>query len=204
MKGRFHLWILSLVVLVLAATAGPASAQTGQRKVGGRVQTLPDVQRRLERGPNAVLFLGRSEVDRQICEIFLATYQSTFALDSQKLIFFTRRSDYMKPAIDCGKLKEAYDVGILNELDDDLQITQFRPTRVLMLVCRDARGTLMNKGFVVFDSADPDSIQGKFNAFEKHYRKGPGAWEDQQQLDRPFEVLTFLTGWIPGKNTPCR
>jgi len=73
-----------------------------------------------------------------------------------------------------------------------------------MIICQNARGQYVNKGYVIFDRLDTSSIQDKFLLFHSYYKKGPNTWTDAKRIDKPFEVLSILSDRLPPKNTACR
>jgi hypothetical protein len=186
-----------------AAQPGPSSAPSS-RPVGARVDTSDAIIASLRTGYHAILFLGRGATDQRICQVFVDTYSDGFLVPHTKVIYFARRSTYADATLDCRKLTQAYDVRVQTELDDDLRLGQFTQPRLLMIICRDRSDQFIDKGHVVFDSDDGDSIQRKFTAFESYYRKGPDAWSDRKEIDKPFEVLNLLTYVVPQKNTACK
>jgi hypothetical protein len=176
--------------------------------VGGKVDTLAGVQRGLNQGYRAVLLLGLEPLDGRVCRIFLQAYHdSLIEGESDKLIYFPRKASYSDTAHLCDELNAAYDTQLLFQLNEGDLLSAMRPGPTLMIVCRDARGELVNKGYVAFSRSDADNVlQRRFIAFDSYYRKGPTAWRDGRQIDGSMDLLDALGHLVlfrSPKNTPC-
>jgi hypothetical protein len=190
-----------------AAPAHPAAS--GPRKpVGGHVDTLSAVETSLRSGYHAVLLLGIEPLDSKICRIFVNTYGDSFVLETEKVIYFTKRTTYSDPTIKCDQLAAAYDSQILFDLNEGDLLSGLPTAPTLMIVCRDPRGELVNKGYVLFSQRDGDNVvQRRFAAFDSYYRKGPAGWEDGKLIDGSLDLLDSIKNLIffrSAKNTPCR
>jgi len=205
MRWRCIGWLLALALLASEPAAIAQPARTGRTPaddVSAKVETRQEIITRMQRGYHAILFLGRGTGDQTICEVFRDTYADSFFLSSDKLIYFPRRAS--APAtIDCARLASSYDSRIQAELDDDLQLARFGQPRMLMVICRDAQGHFVNKGYVLFDDFDRDHIQQKITVFDVYYRKGPRTWRDAKPIDERG-MLPIVANMLPAKNTPCR
>jgi len=176
--------------------------------VGGKVDTLAAVQQGLNQGYRAVLLLGLEPLDSRVCRIFLQAYHDSLTQgESDKLIYFPRKASYADTAHLCEELNAAYDTQLLFQLNEGDLLADMRPGPTLMIVCRDARGELVNKGYVAFSNSDADNVlQRRFIAFDSYYRKGPAAWRDGKQIDGSMDLLDTLGNLIlfrSPKNTPC-
>ncbi len=193
-----------------AAPLTPATPPTPAQHfpVGGKVDTLAGVQQGLNQGYRAVLLLGLEPLDGRVCRIFLQAYHDSLTQgESDKLIYFPRKASYSETAHLCDELNAAYDTQLLFQLNEGDLLSTMRPGPTLMIVCRDARGELVNKGYVAFSNSDADNVlQRRFIAFDSYYRKGPTAWRDGKQIDGSMDLLDTLGNLIlfrPPKNTPC-
>ncbi len=176
--------------------------------VGGKLETLAQVQQGLNQGYRAVLLLGLEPLDSRVCRVFLQAYHDSLTQgESDKLIYFPRKASYADTAHLCEQLNAAYDTQLLFQLNEGDLLADMRPAPTLMIVCRDARGELVNKGYVAFSSGDADNVlQRRFIAFDSYYRKGPTAWQDGKQIDGSMDLLDTLGNLIlfrSPKNTPC-
>lgn len=193
-----------------AALPTPPRPPVQHFPVGGKLDTLAGVQQGLNQGYRAVLLLGLEPLDGRVCRVFLQAYQDSLREgESDKLIYFPRKASYADTAHLCEELNAAYDTQLMFQLNEgDMLSDMTRPTPTLMIVCRDAHGELVNKGYVAFSTNDADNVlQRRLIAFDSYYRKGPAAWRDGKQIDGSMDLLDTLGNLIlfrSPKNTPCR
>jgi hypothetical protein len=188
------------------AQAAPAATAARMHDIGGHVDTLAQIKARLRSGAHAVLFIQNGALDKQICDEFISDYGPGLVVEHDRPIYFTRQAPYSKPpAESCQELSKAYDHAVWLDLDEDLDLYQLNRDDVLMVVCTDNHGHLINKGHLFFSKGD--NILRKFQAFQKYYNRGWAGWEDHKWIDEPDNILD-VGGWLyhrvsPPKNTPC-
>ena len=192
----------------LSAPPRPPAPPAQHFPVGGKVDTLAAVQQGLNQGYRAVLLLGLEPLDGRVCRVFLQAYHDSLTQgESDKLIYFPRKASYSDTAHLCDELNAAYDTQMLFQLNEGDLLSDMRPAPTLMIVCRDARGELVNKGYVAFSTSDADNVlQRRFIAFDSYYRKGPSAWQDGKQIDGSMDLLDAIGNLIlfrSPKKTPC-
>lgn len=195
--------LVAMLVLGLALTPAALGAQPRRPDVGARIDTRDSILLSLRRGAHAVLFLKHGPPNETICKIFIENYAESLGVAVRKVIYFPRRADYAEPAINCSRLTQAYDIRIWAALNEDLSLDTF-DNSALMIVCRDASGRFINKGYVEFNSADENAIQAKFELFEGRFHQGPAKWPDGKVITKPIPLVGILIDpLIQGRNTPC-